>query len=373
MISKFFTFAHYILKKLISPKPNIHRDICIVKLDALGDMVIFLDFLFTVAESSDNDNVTLILNEKNLPLFNLISYPKNLILIPIKTECFTSSYKEQLSFFKTISNYNFRKVYSPSLSRTFLNDILVFSLCSNEKIGFISDNLNQKKILSFFCDYFYTHLISDLEKYKFEYNRNKYFFDKVGYSTILSTNDSFLKTEPQIHQNQVLIFIGSSSEKRKWCMKNFAEVSNFLHNTYKVNIILAGAKEDLDNSLKFEKAFKGSLTNMVGKTSLNELINLISSSKLVISNETSIPHFCVKTNVPVLVVSNGNHFFRFNPYPEYLTQNYRVTYPSTIDFSSLEDNLKNYYYGSNLDINLISSSKVISDLVKFINDRGLLK
>ena len=61
---------------------------------------------------------------------------------------------------------------------------------------------------------------------------------------------------------------------------------------------------------------------MIGKTKQLDLVNILKYAKLVVSNETVVPHLCVALNTYVFVIYNGNNFKRFTPYPKYITSKY---------------------------------------------------
>jgi hypothetical protein len=93
------------------------------------------------------------------------------------------------------------------------------------------------------------------------------------------------------------------------------------------------------------------------------MLYLLDKSKIVISNETGTAHMSVALEKYTLVVSNGNHFGKFTPYPKEYTDKYYSIYP--FDINNKDDfnfYLKKYYTNSKLDINKISYKKVENKL-----------
>ena len=62
----------------------------------------------------------------------------------------------------------------------------------------------------------------------------------------------------------------------------------------------------------------------------------------------------------IFVISNGNHYGRFTPYPKNMAPNYHVIYHPVIekDIDNYKKLSNSYGYGSNLDINEISFESV---------------
>ena len=54
--------------------------------------------------------------------------------------------------------------------------------------------------------------------------------------------------------------------------------------------------------------------DLVGKTSLVELVELLRNALLVLSNETSAVHIGAAVGAPVICILGGGHFGRFLPY-----------------------------------------------------------
>ena len=139
---------------------------------------------------------------------------------------------------------------------------------------------------------------------------------------------------------------------------------------YGYEIVLCGASSDTDDAFKFRKYFSGEYIDLVGKTSLIDLLYVIYNGNLMIANETSAPHLAVALEMTnVFVISNGNHYGRFTPYPEKVSENYHVIYHPEIE-KDLDDYKKlsnSYGFGSELDINEISVEAVKNKI------KGVLK
>jgi ADP-heptose:LPS heptosyltransferase len=91
-----------------------------------------------------------------------------------------------------------------------------------------------------------------------------------------------------------------------------------------------------------------------------DLCYIVSNSDFIIANESSAPHISASLNVnKTIVISNGNHYGRFTPYPKEVYENYVGIFPDEIYDLKAKD-----YYGntSELDINKISLTKVFREI-----------
>jgi ADP-heptose:LPS heptosyltransferase len=107
---------------------------------------------------------------------------------------------------------------------------------------------------------------------------------------------------------------------------------------------------------------------MIGKSDLCQTIALIQGSLLVVSNDTSIAHIGAAADIPVVVISNGNHFGRFTEYPKELHPAVFYAYPPEIAGSrfSFEELVEKFKDGSSLNIQTIAV-----DTVKNLVDKAL--
>ncbi len=106
---------------------------------------------------------------------------------------------------------------------------------------------------------------------------------------------------------------------------------------------------------------------MTGKTTLPQLAKLISLSKILIANETSAVHFAAAVGTPFICISNGNHFGRFNPFPNEMNVRCKYIFPEDIEKNLHDLNyLEKYRFDSNLDINSISADKILKALPQLL-------
>jgi ADP-heptose:LPS heptosyltransferase len=60
----------------------------------------------------------------------------------------------------------------------------------------------------------------------------------------------------------------------------------------------------------------GRIIDLIGKTNLQQLLDLMNHAQLVVSNDTGPAHLSIALGTPTLVVVGGGHFGCFVPYPE---------------------------------------------------------
>lgn len=349
------------------------KQILLIRLDAIGDYILFRNFIEVLKRNSKYSDykITLLGNIVWKELAENLdkNYIDNFIWIDIKkfSRNLFYRYKKMIE----ITSNNYELLIHPTYSRTYDADKIVNVVNAKIKIGSIGDLSNIKKWQKKISDKYYTFLIPAKNEIIFEFFRNKEFFERLLDEEIkiskpcvkIPENYYFSLKLPDL--DYAVLFISASSKVRKWNIKNFAELAKWIKNNLNYEIVLCGGKEDIKEVNIFEEIYGNHYLNLVGKTTLTDLIFILKNSKMIVSNETSIPHMAVALGLKnIFVIYNGNHFGRFIPYPSEITTSYFPVYHPEI-----EKNVENYKvlsntygYGSKLDINEISIEDVINKI-----------
>ena len=262
----------------------------------------------------------------------------------------------------------------PVFSRDFLfYDTIVANFQSSQNITFDTNYSNISKEEKTISDRFYTKIIPADSKTKFEFDRNREFFEKLLNQNILLKAPFFYKTKIKDTNNfnltnYAVLFPGASEVNKIWDYKNFYEVGNYLYNKYNLNIVICGGKEDKIYATKIRELSNGSFTDLTGETTLTDMIAILSNAKILISNDTSSVHFAQACDTKTVFVLNGRHFGRFAPYPKTISESAVSIYPKEIvDIDKYFDQYaKEYEHHSALDINSISVESVIYHIDKLL-------
>jgi ADP-heptose:LPS heptosyltransferase len=112
--------------------------------------------------------------------------------------------------------------------------------------------------------------------------------------------------------NVIIVHPFASSERKAWKAEKWVEV---IYKTFKDNdkctIALVGAKNEILKSQVITenpllRPYAGRLLNVTGKTSIEELSNLLSDAKLFVGHDSMVGHLAAINNTPTLTISLGN-------------------------------------------------------------------
>ncbi|MCX5774202.1 MAG: lipopolysaccharide heptosyltransferase family protein [Fusobacteria bacterium] len=373
-----FSVINYIFA-LVLKNDKVENGILIIRLDAIGDYILFRNFIEVLKKDDKykDKKITLIGNSawKSIAEEFDSDYVDEFIWIERKR--FLRDFKYIFTILRQIRSKKYSTVINPMFSREFpLSESIVKMLQADEKIGSQGDFSNIRNYEKKIADRYYSKLLPGSEQVLFEFERNREFFQRLLDKKIEIVKPKIELKEEIIEldlpKKYAIIFIGASMAYRKWSVVNYAQVGLELQKRYGLDIVLCGGKEDVEEVEKFTHLFGNNFIDLVGKTTLVELLYVLKGCTVLISNETSIPHFAVAIDVKnIFVISNGNHYVRFSPYPKEYEVNYNVIYHPKISLI-LASKEADILFGkvSRLNIDEITTNTVLENIRK--NYRGEL-
>lgn len=365
-------FYYKIINLIISiiflkTKKKTNNDLVIIKTDNIGDYILFRNFLPILRKNKrfHKSKITLVANRAYKNLFNEFDkkFVNQVIWIDRKKFLYNLIYRVKILIKLQSSNYH--SLICPIYSRDFfICDWISNWINSNKKITFMGDISNQFKIQKKISDGWYNNLFKNkTNKNTFEFENNKKFVEfflqkKIPIKKIffnLKNNKSKFK-----FKNYICFFVDAGQAEKKYSIENFSKIAIKLlkRTNYKI-IFLGQSRYDLGN-LIFNKNF----INLCEKTSLTDLVEIISRSKLLISNDTCAHHIAAATNINCLVIYAGLHYGRFLPYPQNIYPKHKVIMHPEINNSFSKNNLFSYK-----DINNIKTQDILKKIKNIINYR----
>lgn len=119
-----------------------------------------------------------------------------------------------------------------------------------------------------------------------------------------------------IEERYAVLNPGSNEPGRRWPFASYVSVAEkLLEMGWKV-FVVGTRGERWDAALLDDIAKRPGVTDLTGRTSLVELMGIMKNAGLVISNDTGPAHLSIALGAPTLVIVGGGHFTSFVPYPE---------------------------------------------------------
>ncbi len=327
-ISNILTSAYYVFLLLadhlayIFPRGKDElpkKKILFIKLDAIGDFMLWLDAAKDIRRLFPQNMFTVALlgNEAwsslaaELPYFDVVW--------SVNRHKFTVNPFYRLKVLKKIRQAGFHTVIQPTYSRESLcGDAVVRVSGAEEKIGSQGDCSITRKWVKHFTDRWYTRLIPASEKPLMELLRNAEFMRGLGLE----------KFQADIHrlpghfampvgfniEKYYVLFPGAGKGARQWPLSHFRELANRIYQSTGWAGVICGGEEEKTLGYILEHDSDSFLKNWCGKTSIEELTAVIAGARILIGNETSAVHIAAAVCTPAVCILGGGHYGRFMPY-----------------------------------------------------------
>jgi len=165
--------------------------------------------------------------------------------------------------------------------------------------------------------FYYLNLVAEIEKSYFERQTILESEPRLDLNvSVERKNDARKILEANgvdLSKNTVALGVGSTNSRAKrWQAQSYAELNDRLQNDLGANVVLVGAKDELDISLEvFEKSINKPII-LTGKTNLAEAVALLSEIDLLVSNDMGLAHIAPAVGTKTIVI--------FGPTNEQTTQ-----------------------------------------------------
>lgn len=315
----------------------------VVKLDGIGDYILFRNFLKLVKQSKKYSacEVTLVGNVKFKDLAEEMdsAYVDHFIWVDRDKIFHNLGFnRDMTALIKALSRNCFDALLYATYSRSFLEEVFVVkSINARIKATMDGDATNTTAAIKKIYDRSYDQLVEIDAKTVFEFDRNRDFFEAITGETFKLDKPFFdgrLPANIIKSRKYVVLFPGASNVVRQWSPANFARIAEHISKKYGHEIVVAGSKADQVLARQIQAlAPKVTIHDIAGKTTLAALASVIKSAELLISNDTSAVHVgaCVGTETVFFLIGN-NEFGRFGPYPPRF-KNMHALYPIELDMS----------------------------------------
>lgn len=298
--------------------------VLIIKLDAIGDFIIWLDAAKEFRNIYPDKRLVLMCAGASGSLAEKTGYFDEINTFDIRKFESDNNYKKQVV--EQISAMSFDVLIQTAYSRTVHMDYIAACIPAAVKIGFeadesrtnlsryIASDSNKKKL-----DKIYDRLIPTTKELLMEVKRNGDLIKGLGMKDFKSRmpylKEQDIDKEIIPKEDYCVLFPGASTPKKMWSIKNFAKVADYIYNKTGMKCVVCGSSEEahLYNEIEMSVA-RAKLINYCGKTSLVELAEIIRSAKFVVSNDTSGIHFAAAVNTPSVCILGEYNYGRFLPY-----------------------------------------------------------
>ena len=276
----------------------------IIRRDRIGDFIIWLGCIQKYRTLYPDQNITLICSKSNYGIAKLSGVFDRIIIL------------ERNQILKVFGMHCDRLI-SPELSRMPLNEIITSCISAKEKITIEGMGASNPFYGNRIEKNMYTKIIPNPPEGLSEIEINTYFYNHLCEKNeeAIYADLSRFKGKQIYNKPYYVINLGASTELKRWPVDRFSQIAVRINELKDYICILVGGKDEIQLGIEFEKSFVNGCENLIGKTSLEELISIIYGAEFVLTNDTSTVHISAACSVKCFCVVWGAYFGRLTGYP----------------------------------------------------------
>lgn len=297
------------------------ENILIVRLDAIGDMVLTSGFIREVRANFPRARITLVVSSLVFPIVELCPYVNEVLIFDIKyLDRNFPVMLERLAVFcrANLWQKKFSIAFSPQCGGDNFPGILMTWLSgARERIGYDTDPhkifFNAPAATATIGNFLFSKMIKPVKTIISQVEKHFYVLLTAGYKVHQAHMELFygatdiqrakeLLEDLPADSKKVVLGIGAGGTSRKYPVKKLIVALKELAKKNLMFVIVGGKAEIadadfLEKNLPSEKVF-----NLVGKTTLRETEAVISQMDFYIGNDSGVMHMAAAAKVPVLAI-----------------------------------------------------------------------
>ncbi|TAG32125.1 MAG: lipopolysaccharide heptosyltransferase family protein [Sphingobacteriia bacterium] len=353
----------------IGNKQSATKKLLIVRVDEIGDYILWRNFFAEIVSyyQQRHYEVHFIGNKSWKTLFELFDKKNITQDYWLDKTKFKKNLRYRYNLLRAINQNGYETVVNPTFSRDKRNDDAIVKAA--KALFTIGMKSNTESVRSYEMGYdkkLYTTLYNLTEKPVFEFYRNKLFTEFIVQQASNKINTALKKellppNPISLTGKYFIVFPGSRSPQRIWPVAYFIEVCKFLYEKYGLTAVLCGSVADISYTNAFAQNYPYDLVNMAEKTTLPEMLSLLSKAECLISVDTGSVHLAASVACPVFGIFNGSQYKRFAPYPKEVSKCFFTAYPTKIADELKDEELikSKYEFLVSIPYSSIEPAKVI--------------
>lgn len=317
---------NFLLDGLMAVSPRAVRrngqkaDVLLVRLDVIGDFVLWLDAAEALRQLYPPDRYRLVLLGNQLWSDLALGQPCFDEVIAVDLKRFHYEPRYRFGLWRRLRARCWETAINPTCSRHFPYDDAVMRVCgAPERIGSEGDLANQREWEMRISNRWYTRLIPAGRGPMMELERNAEFVRGLGLAQFspglprLQLPDGNYGPAPDRYY---VVVPGAGRALRQWPVEQFAAVMEKVWDRYRLKAVICGApgEEAVGRQLRSLVKDIAEVEDRTGGTTLPGFAALVKDAVMVLGNESSAVHIAAAVGTRSVCLVGGGHYGRFVPY-----------------------------------------------------------
>jgi len=349
--------------------------IVLIKIDHLGDFVLFSGVLKELSVYHRKESIILIANKALQEYIDECPYIKRAIYFDKKRQ---NDFLYLIRFLIKLPFINSKIVANFNYSRTIFSDLITYCFNAKQKAGFCAELSEDKTVreIDAAIDIYTKTIKSNNSKHELELHALflNNLFDTSQYKEIIpalweNKSERVGKKLQSLFQEtggkKILICPDASFKEKFYGFDNFEKIieaiKNQIDNSIALHFFVIGAEKNHYFDRLSVHEVNASFHNISGETNLSELFYTIRNCDILIGNDSGPAHIALALKKMTFVIYGGGHYGRFFPYP---SNNYLKGYISGCNFYGCQWNCR---MGTPVCVTDIPPEKVSFDVINYLS------
>lgn len=338
------------------------NSICIVRLSALGDVLMVVPLIRTLQKNLPNTKLTWVVAR---PAYDLVKSITGVEFIVIDKP---NNFLDYWRFWRRLAGCKFDVLLA--VQSSFRANLLYACIRAKRKIGY--DKIRAKDGHKWFINetiqpgkdhtlYGFLRFANSLGITDFD----------IRWDLLISKQDlQFAKSilPPKNTKPLVLVNPAASKPERSWTVAGYVEAIKYAQNKYNAEVVLIGGPGVHDKELGDAICASVEVSNLIGKTKIPQLLAIISFGDLVICPDTGPSHMGAAVGTPVIALHAVTSIEVSGPY---IYKHFCVDmYPQAVVEvlqTTMEDNIWGTHAHGENTMQLVQSKDVFAQIDNVLN------
>tara|TARA_B100001750_G_C15500528_1_gene596890 strand:+ start:178 stop:1179 length:1002 start_codon:yes stop_codon:yes gene_type:complete len=276
----------------MSQKSSLSPSICILRLSSIGDITHIIPIIKTIQHNLPKSDITWIIGKTEYPLVKNMKGVRFIIIDKSKTISSIINLK------KEVKNRVFEILLH--MQKSLRSRILSFFIKAKKRLGYKNVSIPEE---SHVLDTFF------------------YFLEEIGIKEkLLDWSLDFDHPSKEILKNKkkYVVFNPFTSSRRfnyrEWKLDNFRLVAKYLSDKYNLDSVMVGGNSEYEITESRKIGSDNFIHNLVGKTNLQDLCNVIKNCQFYIGPDSGTMHIASMFSKPTIGLFATSNPRRTGPY-----------------------------------------------------------
>jgi len=316
----------YWLIDYLPKKSAGNESMLLVRLDLIGDFIIWLDAAKEFKNLYPNKRIVLYANSTWAALAAKLLYWDEVIAVDVPR--LREDHVYRLGVLTQTHCRGFGIAIQPTYSREYVGDLVIRATGAVQRIAHLGDTNNITLDNKVTADAWYTRLIPKAPGPEIELTINAALIRVLGKSSF----ESNVPVLPVLTELPALLKIkapycvlvpGASWAPKTWPIESFAQLAHKIRAQHGLQIVLCGTPNEQPICRQLALICGGDILDLSGQTTLIQLVEVIRQATLVVTNDSSAVHIAAATATQAICILGGGHYGRFLPYQLETSSAYR--------------------------------------------------